>query len=184
MKRQYDRLCKSLFGIGVVSVCFALLCLAFWFPPADAQLQPTTETSRDIAEPTARIQAFFEALVQANNPSATTSALSTLLRSSPLLGRADSAQKLDDLQKEVDNLKTEYGTLLRAEKIEAKRIGEDIVVFRYILKHEVHPVIWTVTFYRKPTTSTSSISNPNPWVPVGLRYSNDLNQLYGNQYTP
>jgi hypothetical protein len=86
-----------------------------------------------------------------------------------------------ELRNKVTECKEQFGDILNWEKIEEKKLGNDVVVFRYVLKYDQYPVIWTFAFYRKPPLSSSTpttISLPstpsNPWMLVGLRFGEEI----------
>jgi len=168
MERRYGRMYKNLFGIGAVVLCVLLLLPSFRFFPAGAQSQPVADTSRD--EFDARILVFFDALAMRNS----TSAFNELLRSSPL-GTPDASESLTAMQSRIDELQTQFGNILLWEKLDTKRIGSNIVLVRYVLMYDHYPTVWTFTFYRKPTTSTT-LTTPG-WVLVELHFETDMKSL-------
>ena len=103
-------------------------------------------------------------------------AFDELLREGPL-GNPEAAEKRNKLQNHTDELKTRCGTIVRREQYETKPIGEDIVLVRYILKYEQYPVVWTFTFYRK-TTASSSVVQPSSWVIVALDFEPICGRFY------
>ena len=168
MKRQYDRLHKSLYVIGAVLVCFILLLPTLRVVQVGAQSPGSSadanrETALDI-----RIGSFFETLKRGNLPSA----FEELLLQSPL-GSASAGSQISELQNQVGELRKDFGDILNWEKYEAKWIGDDVVVLRYILKYEQYPVLWSFAFYRTPA-SAPSMTMTNPWVLVALHFDTDL----------
>jgi len=167
MEQRRDRLYKNLFGLGVVLLCFLLLLPTLRLMQGNAQTTPSTESSSERGLDT-RIHKFFETLSSGSSSSAFTE----LLRQSPL-GAPGAALQSTELQSKVDELKVPFGEMINWEKYDSKQIGTDIFVIRYVLKYEQHPVIWTFTFYRKPS-ATPSAPISNPWVLIDLRFDTDF----------
>ena len=169
MKHRHDRLYKNFCIVGLAIVCCLMLCV-FRFIPADAQSQPTGDSAKE-QELDNKIQTFFNTLARIN----AASAFDEVVRPGPL-GTPSASAQLNDLRNKVEELKSQFGEIVHWERYGAKQIGEDIIVMRYILKYDQYPVIWTFTFYRKPSL-TSSINNPNPWGLVGLHFDVDMENL-------
>jgi len=170
MKRQHDHLYKSFYSIGAVLICFLLLVFAFRAIPVDAQPSAfSSDPSREQGLDT-RIQTFFETLKRGNS----SSAFDAILEQSPL-GSSGAGSKISELQKQVEELKNDFGDILNWEKHETKRMGEDVIVVQYILKYERYPVIWSFAFYRNPAgTSSMTMTTSNPWVLVELRFDTNI----------
>jgi len=161
---RHDSRFNRLYGIGAGLVLTLLLLPVFWFIPADAQPQPSMDSGRD-REIDIRIQTFFETLKGGNS----SLAFEEMLRSSPL-GTHSTAAVLTDLRVEMDKLQ-QFGEIFHWEKYETKKIGEDVVIVRYILKYERYPVIWSFTFYRKPSVS---IAIAPAWSVIDIRFDTNL----------
>ncbi len=128
-----------------------------------------------------KIQSFFDFLRGGN----TAMAFDTLLQNSPL-GAVTASGQITDMRARFEDTKSSlYGDILAWEKHGTKRIGEDIAVVRYILKCENYPMIWTFTFYRKPTTTNlvsvttgpKATTNSNPWTLIEMRFDSNLDLL-------
>ena len=167
MKKNYHQLYKSLIGIGAATVCILLLMPALRIIPAGAQGTPA-DISRD-QELEAKITAFFESLQQGGNLAA---AFDRLLVQSPLNSPAALPHQTD-LRNRVSEMREQFGEILHWERYDSKPIGTDVMVVRYVLKHDQYPVIWTFAFYRKPSPSPG-VSNLNRWVVVGLQCDSNL----------
>jgi len=136
-----------------------------------AQTQPPVDINREEFEP--RIPFFFTTLSRVGSASA----FEELLRGSPL-DAPEARASLIDLRRSVDNLQTEFGDILTWERLEIKRVGAHIAVARYVLLYEHYPVVWTFTFYRRPTTTPSVVTpTPNPWVLIELHFEMDMKNL-------
>ena len=177
MERQYNRLYKSFYGMGAAVICFLLLLSAFRLVPVDAQTPPVTDPASE-RELELRIQTFFRTLTRGNAP-----ALDELLRRSVFSSPGMDFPSVEQLRGNIDKAKTDFGDIIDFERIETRRVGEDIFVFRYILKYEKHPVMWTFTFYRKPSgTSTTpspspALTTPNPWLLIKLGFTPNVDLL-------
>ena len=171
MKRTYDHLYKSLYVIGVVLIGFMLFLPVFRVVQVDAQSPGSaTDTNRETTLVDTRIVSFFETLKRGNS----FSALEDILIQSPL-GSSGAGSQISELQKQVDESRKDFGDILNWEKYDTKRMGEDVVVVQYILKHDQCPVIWSFAFYRKPVSASSmTMTNPNPWVLVELRFDTNI----------
>ena len=170
MERQYGNWYKSLYGIGAAVVCFLLLLPALRFIPVDAQISSSSAVVSGEQEVEMRVRDFFTALMRGNSALA----LDDLLRGSSLGTGTTSAQQTE-LRNKTEEIRAEFGTIFSWEKIETKQIGEDVIVVRYVLKHDLHPVVWSFAFYRKPSgtssiTSTLPSTNLNAWVLIGLHF--------------
>jgi hypothetical protein len=138
---------------------------AFRIAPTAAQ-QMSGEISRN-SEFDSKIRSFFEALSKNNN----TSAIEELLRQSPL-GSPSASPQQAELMKQIEEITKQFGSILNWEKIDSKRVGEDIVILHYVLKCEQYPLIWTFTFYRKPLSAPSITQSP--WTIIELHFNTDL----------
>jgi len=171
MKRENDHLYKSLYVIGVVLIGFMLFLATFRVVQVDAQSPGSaTDTSRETTLIDTRIVSFFDTLKRGNS----SSAFEEILYQSPL-GSSSAGSQISELQKQVDESRKDFGDILNWEKYDTKRMGEDVVVVQYILKHDQFPVIWSFAFYRKPASASSmTMTNPNPWVLVELRFDTNI----------
>ena len=150
--------------------------------PVGAQGTSTPiDPARDFDE---RIQSFFDQLKTGN----TTVAFDNILLESPLGATTASGQISDMRARFEETKKNLFGEILSFERYGSKRIGEDIIVVRYILKCENYPMIWTFTFYRKPVSQTSltsgslgsgttSVTNTNRWNLIEMRFDSNLDLL-------
>ena len=169
MEQQYRHMYKQFFGTGIALICFLLLLPFLPFRPVGAQSQPPTDTSRE-QEIDAKIKSFFEILAR-GNPSL---AFDGLLSQSPY-STLDAGQASTELRSTVDELSTRLGGILNYERYDTQRIGDDIILTRYVLKYENAPVVWTFAFYRKPALSPSVPSNS--WMFVQVHFDTDLRLL-------
>ena len=167
MKQSYNPLHRSFCGMGVVLIGILLVLPFFQLFPVGAQ-SPSLNDGAGEHETDVKIRNFFDALARGSS----TSAFDELLRQSPY-GSFDAGQASVELQKKVAEMSGQYGGILHYEKYDAKRIGEDVILTRYILKYDNAPIIWTFAFYRKPTKTTSNAT----WMFVQLHFDTDLRLL-------
>ena len=83
---------------------------------------------------------------------------------------------LKELIEETQQLQTKYGRYCGSEQIAAKRVGRDLVLFRYLYKCKDFPVVWYFTFYRIPPRGETSPENA-PWRVVTVRFDTELELL-------
>ena len=169
MARQYDHWYKNLYGIAAALTVFLLLLPTLWLVPTDAQSTLTTDISREHGLD-ARIQDFFTTLKRGNH----TSALEELLQQSSY-DFSSAESHMTDLRKEVEKAGTQFGEMQNWEKYETKQIGSDIILVRYILKYDRHPVMWTFLFYRKPP-GTLSMTSPRTWELIQLYFDTNFSE--------
>ena len=155
-------------GIVLLAVCVLLLPL---FSTAQSPTYPSTEAGKELDE---RIQRFFNELMNSNS----TKAFEDLLRSAPpdsATGNSTTAE----MKTKLDDIKKQFGEFQSFEKIDEKPIvkSNDLVIVRYLMKCDYHPVVWTFIFYRCPVAGASATSLSSPWQVVGLRFDTNLDLL-------
>lgn len=113
--------------------------------------------------------AFFERLLEGESDEA----FEGLLTGSPIAARAESVRDLTD---KTAQLESRYGRYRGFERIETRRLGQDLISFRYLLKCENYPVVWYMTFYR---TSQSINGSPTreSWKLIALKFDTKFEQL-------
>jgi hypothetical protein len=103
----------------------------------------------------------------------TQNAFKELLADSQLAKQADAVK---DLVVRTNDLETKYGKCQAFEQISAKRVGNDLVLMRYLYKCENFPVVWYFTFYHTPNSAGSSSKN-GIWRVVAVRFDTNLEVL-------
>jgi hypothetical protein len=166
--KQYKPLYKNLFGIGAVVFCCLLLSPSLRLLPVGAQTPSVTDTSRDPFEP--KITLFFSTLQKGN----ISTAFDELLRSGPLSTAATSTPALE-LQTRVDEMQTQFGNIRSWERFDSKQVGTYVTLVRYVLLYDNYPVIWTFTFYRKPSSASSISASTPTWEVVELHCDTNMN---------
>jgi transcriptional regulator NrdR family protein len=98
-----------------------------------------------------------------------------LLRDSSLSKPAQ-AEALKTLIDRTRELERKYGKYRGYDRVDAKRIGKDLVLLRYLYKCDEFPVVWYVTYYRDFKRS-DVIADTNAWIVVSVRFDTDLELL-------
>ena len=118
----------------------------------------------------ARVRPFLEAVSQGD----TQKAYDELLRGSPLLMKKTEALKT--LIQQTNELETRFGRYRNFERIDARRIGNDLAVMKYLYKCEDYPVVWYFTFYRLPSGSETP-AEESGWRVIIVRFDTELELL-------
>jgi len=111
----------------------------------------------------ARVKTFFDSVT--SDTVTPRSAFDTLLTASPIR-----QARTEDMKKMVDRYDAlkKYGRYLGFEAVDFKRIGNDVVLLRYLYKTENLPVVWYISFYRRPGSD---------WFVVSLRFDTRIELL-------
>jgi hypothetical protein len=117
----------------------------------------------------ARVSQFLQA-VALNTSQA---AYQELLAGSPLLKQNEA---LATLVEQTGKIKERCGEYRALERIETKRLGNDVVLLTYLYKCESFPVVWRFIFYRTPPRGGTTVEN-SPWPVIGVRFDTDLEHL-------
>lgn len=143
-------------GIGLITI----LCLCYFQFRPNAAAQVGSDS--DVSSLQQRINnGFFDTLsTQASSADAYQRLFSGSQSQIPDI--QDMAKKTEDMMKE--------GTRWRHEFMDAKTIGNDLILIRYLYKSDTHPVIWYFTFYR----SQSGLR----WNCINVRFSTNLDSLF------
>ena len=169
MARQYNRMYKNLYGIATAFVLLLLVLSTLWLVPTDAQLTPTLDISREQGLD-ARITDFFTSLKRGN----LASAFDELLQQSAFASPSAEPQ-VSEYKKEAERAGRQFGEIQNWERFESRQIGSDIVLVRFILKYDRHPVMWTFLYYRKPS-STLSVTSPGTWELFQLYFDTNFSE--------
>ncbi len=150
--------------LGAGAVLLLLLLIPFFSTSPVGAQSTAPETALDN-----KIQLFFDTLSKGN----TEKAVTDLFRNSPMVfgheSMAETTEKIDAVWKE-------FGEYKGFDWIDTKTVGNDLVIVRYLMKCEKHPIIWTFTFYRtSPPGMTSDLTYS--WKVIGARFDVDLEVL-------
>lgn len=118
-----------------------------------------------------RVSLFFESFSLEKTPEA----FQELLAGSALLGREDD---LRQLVAQTAQLPTKYGRYRGTEQIGARRVGQDLVLLRYLGKHDQCPVVWTFVFYRPPPPAGTTPAEPEAWRIVSIDFHTEWERLW------
>jgi len=163
-------------------VIFAAFLLIFWnqflpFPEGiHAQIVSagTEEPSLD-----QKVEIFFRSLGQSSTSTATKAAFEKIFQDGSSTPRtsSDAVENISTSFMELSN--SDIGQLHDHEKIGSKPIGKDVILLKYLTKHDKAPILWSFTFYRSPRTgSTTSTSTPTTsssgWDLILVRFDTNL----------
>ncbi len=149
-------------------VLTGLLILVGCMAPNSARGQ-AVEESPVVNELTKRLSGFFEALLDRR----AATAYADLLVGSPL-SRADRQSQREQLIKKTEDLEAAYGRPRGYERISARRVGADVVQFKYLYKCENYPIAWQITYYRGSRTTDDGF---DAWRVIAVKFDTDLTVL-------
>jgi len=127
------------------------------------------EKDPDLLELDAKIGQFLTGISMGE----TQNAYQELLAGSRLVKQEKALQELIE---KTAQLQAKYGLYCGIEQIAAKRVGKDLVLFRYLYKCKDFPVVWYFTFYRTPTPGETP-PDKAPWRVVAVRFDTELERL-------
>lgn len=99
------------------------------------------------------------------------------LLASSHLKKKEKETALNGLITKTVELEEKYGEYRGFEKVAAKRIGRDLMLFRYLYKCESFPVVWYFTFYRTPSPGETPPEN-GTWRVIAVRFDTRLELLW------
>jgi hypothetical protein len=151
-----------LIGLSAVLMCFSAGRVA----PAQGPSDPVIDALHQ------RVSQFLEG-VSLGTPTATSAAYQELLAGSPL---AKQTKAVDALIEKTSQLQERFGPYREFEQIAARRVGNDLVLLKYLYKCENFPVVWYFTFYRTPRADIPPETN-DTWRVIIVRFDNELELL-------
>jgi hypothetical protein len=95
-----------------------------------------------------------------------------LLSSNPLAKETDS---LSALEQKTHALRDRYGDFRYAEQVAVRRVGKDVVTFKYLYHCDTFPVVWHVTFYR--TYKRNETPRDENWQVISVRFDTNVENL-------
>ena len=162
---------------------FVILGNQFWFPFEElrAQQSPSSNTE-ELLLLDRKVETFFSELAQSSSPLTTATVFEEIFRDGSSTQRV-SSEAVDLMSRRFMELSSqEIGRLHVPEKIGTTPIGKDVILLRYLTKHDNAPLLWSFTFYRSPwsgsaisaTTTMYPISN---WNLIHIRFGTDLESV-------
>lgn len=100
-------------------------------------------------------------------------AFGEFLAGSPLAQQTDAVKQL---VASTQTIESRFGEFHDFERIDARQIGKDLVLMKFLYKCENYPVVWYFTFYRDFQRAETSPDN-NHWRAIGVRFDTDLELL-------
>ena len=154
---------KSFLLLLIIFALFlAIFGNRFLFPPDEVRAQQPSDELLD-----RRVETFFNNLEQSSVSAAM--AFENLFRddgSSTTTSRT-SLEAVEEMGKKfIDLTNSEIGRMQGRERISTKPVGKDVVLLKYLTKHDNAPVAWSFTFYRPPRTNTG-------WSLIRVRFDTD-----------
>ena len=77
----------------------------------------------------------------------------------------------------TSKLTEQFGEYRAFKLISAKRIGNDLVLMKYLYKCETFPVVWYFTFYRTPPRGERPADTADSWRAIIVRFDTELELL-------
>ncbi len=150
---------SCLLFLVILAVLLAVLGNRFSFPPDQAHAQAAETLPEEKLD--RKIENFFHDLTQAIIP--TNTVFEDLFQEGLQTPRT-SPETVKNMSEKFAALNNSgVGQIHGCEKIESKQIGKDVIILKYLSKHDNAPVKWSFTFYRSPQrTGTSTIGMTPP----------------------
>jgi hypothetical protein len=162
---------NSIRASSIAIAAITLLSTAF----CDFAAAQTTETTTEeiVAAADLRAKAFLDNLT--SKQATVEQTYETLLKGGPL---ASKKQAIETLVTRSAELETKYGKFRASERIEAKRIGADVLILKYLYKCDNFPVVWYFTFYRdQRPASASATTTTRTWSVIAVRFDTEIELL-------
>jgi len=154
-----------------LSFVFAIIVLLAIAGPSTAQ-EAATSTDQVLVALGARVSTFLEGVSMGQAETA----YGELLADSQLRTQEDAVKTLVT---KTNELEQKYGRYRAFERIAQKRVGNDLVLLKYLYKCENFPVVWYFTFYRTPTPGETPAEDA-AWRVVIVRFDTELELLAAN----
>ena len=117
-----------------------------------------------------KVSLFLEGISHGSVPNA----FEKLLIGSPLSKKTADREALVKRTSELTGL---YGEYRAFESISAKRIGNNLVLMKYLYECETFPVVWYFTFYRTPPRGERPPDTVDLWRVIIVRFDTELELL-------
>jgi hypothetical protein len=123
----------------------------------------------DIQRLDGQVRQFFGMLAEGR----VNEAFDGLLTDSPALERSPS---IADLKKNAQEVERRFGPHLGHEQVRARRVGQDVIVLKYLYKCERFPVVWYFTFYRTADVDEATVPSMT-WRLITVRFDTQIELL-------
>ena len=134
--------------------------------------EPDPATDAVVTSLDAQVTKFFDAVKIDTTDTAAAYEKILLADAQQILSQREAVAALVE---KTNLLAGKYGALRAVERVSAKRVGQDLVLLKYIYKCERYPVVWYFTYYRSPTPPATAVEGR--WVLVSVRFDTMLEQL-------
>lgn len=134
--------------------------------------QPSGSATLDdgaVAELDERVARFLEGISLGD----VDEAYEALLAGSRLANNEEAIESFVEKTKQIEQL---YGQFDSFERVDARRVGRDLVVMKYLYKSEDFPVVWYFTFYRTRNSGDTLVGEDN-WRVITLRFDTQFELL-------
>lgn len=98
-------------------------------------------------------------------------AFAALLEGGQLAKRTTAVKSLIE---KANQLQEKYGEYRASEQLAAARVGNDLVLIKFLFKCQYYPVVWHFTFYRN---FQRTADDGDDWIVIGVRFDTQLEQL-------
>jgi hypothetical protein len=115
-----------------------------------------------------KVMQFFDAVILKE----VETGLNELLAGSQLLKQKE---QISTLISKTQDLEKRFGTFRNYERVGARRVGQDLVLLRYLYKCEQFPVVWYVSYYRD--FNRGDPDDADNWRVIAIRFDTDLEVL-------
>lgn len=163
--------CARLIGLVLIGPVM-MSALLLGHPSAVAQEPQVLDAAPD--ELGRRVERFLRDLAASTGEAERTQEIFDELLEGSMLQQQESL--VGPLAEQARRLEQVYGECRDFEQVGTARLGKDVVTLTYLYKCEQFPVVWNVTFYRKPYDSTT-MGDVERWVVVALAWHTDIQSL-------
>ncbi len=102
-----------------------------------------------------------------------TKSFDVLLKLSPL---QNDQEKMQTMIARTKELRSKYGEFRKVTPLSSRRVGDNLVLLKYLYECDRYPVIWYFTYYRT-FKATETPREDEGWVLVAVRFDTDLESL-------
>lgn len=147
----------------------AITILLFTRAVSFAQEPMSPDTAAEVKTLESRVDDFFRSLTT-KSLGGPERAVRQIVDNGPLKERNDDISKLIEQALTLDQ---KYGPYTGHERVQAKSVGSDLIVLRYLYKGEKFPVVWCFTFYRAAPVGGIS----RDWTLIALKFDAKVETL-------